>query len=201
MVLNARLHICRIYESQLLFVWERSAPASVPWPFSQLPGPSAAGLIGVAAGQAVVTAARLFSAVIGGGGERRPATSDLRSNSGQNRGGGSDVFMNYRCINKYLSSNLLHTHSHGFLFRTQVSFPAYFPLSFPPHVFTHIQWPCCDQVRSLFCLIRLDLSVTLLDMTPIYTPSCSRARAVSPWSKSEAGDPKIPRPASCYGHC
>lgn len=62
--------------------------ASVPWPFSQLPAPSAAGLIGVTAGQAVVTAAQLFSAVIGGGGERRLATSDLRSNSGQDRGGG-----------------------------------------------------------------------------------------------------------------
>lgn len=70
--------------------------ASVPWPFSQLPAPSVAGLIGVTAGQAVVTATQLFSAVIGGGGERHLATSDQRSNSGQNRGfglgGGGLVF-------------------------------------------------------------------------------------------------------------
>lgn len=81
----------RIYESKLLFVWERSAPrlcvAHVPWPFSQLPAPSVAGLIGVTAGQAVVTATQLCSVMIGGGGERCFATSDERSNSGQNRGG------------------------------------------------------------------------------------------------------------------
>lgn len=72
-----------------------------------------------------------------------------------------------------------------------VSFLNYLYLFFLPLlVFTHIQWPRCDQVRSLFCLIRLDLSVSLLDMTRIYTPSCSRARtrtrAVSPWSDREA---------------
>lgn len=60
---------------------------SVHWPFSQLPAPSVAGLIGVTAGQAVVKATQLFSIVIGGGWERRFATSDERSNSGQNRGG------------------------------------------------------------------------------------------------------------------
>lgn len=81
----------RIYELKLLFVWERSAlrlcVVYVPWPFSQLPAPSVAGLIGVTAGQAVVTATQLFSIVIGGGGERCFATSDERSSSGQNWGG------------------------------------------------------------------------------------------------------------------
>lgn len=81
----------RIYELKLLFVWERSAlrlcVVYVPWPFSQLPALSVAGLIGVTAGQAVVTATQLFSIVIGGGGERCFATSNERSSSGQDWGG------------------------------------------------------------------------------------------------------------------
>lgn len=158
------------------------------------------GLIGVTAGQAVVTATQLFSIVIGGGGERRFATSDQRSSSGQNWGGGTHTFMNYHHINKYAECADAHTTSSFryvfFLWIDLCSFAS-------PRVFTHIQWPWCDQVRSLFCLIRLDLSVSLLGMTWNYTPSCSCAHArlevggqstVTP----QSGDPKKHSTFSCF---
>lgn len=132
-----------------------------------------------------------WSEEVGNGASPLPTSGQAVVRVGWGWGGVSDTFMNYHHFNKYTEFADAHAtssfRSMFFLWIDLYSFTS-------PRMFTHIQWPCCDQVRSLFCLIRLDLSVSLRDMTWNYTPSCSCAHArleVGGQStvKPQSGDP------------
>lgn len=176
----------------------------VPWPFSQLPAPSVAGLIGVTAGQAVVTATRLFSIVIAGGGERRFATSDERSSSGQSRGVGTHLWIIITLINT-LSLQMLTP----LLLSDARSFCEWIYILFCLGACLHTY---SDRVvtRSGHCSALSDstsLSVSLI--WPETTPLPVRARvhvcnlAVSPRSSRKAETLKNTQlsAVSLYGHC
>lgn len=142
--------------------------------------------------------------MIGRGGERRLATSDQRSNSGQNRGGGgrTRLWIIIALINCY---KLPDTHWHSFLFQMHISFLDYLYLFSPStRVYTHtvtVLWP--GQV------IVLSYQTWPLCQSPWYDPNlhpflftCAHPRGQS-MVRLRSGDSENTRPSavSRYGHC
>lgn len=197
MVLNARLHICRIYESELLFVWERSALRLCLGPFLNFlprlrPALSAWLQVRQWSRQHSYSAPWLEEA--GNAAWPLPTCGQTVVRTG---GGGAwwcDVFMNYHDIIKYDWVRTAFTHAH---MASSLGRRSPFQLL---SVFLFL-YTCLhtysDRVatRSGHCSVLSDLtSLSVSLIWPKSTPLPVHVRARSVHGQTAARDPKIPWP-------